>query len=152
MPRTTEAISFVACDVEVSQDGATWTDLSDYASSVGTSGGDRRTGEINVFGDERPIVRAGKKASQDLVIRFAYTEEAAGPFITIRGWDETEGGVIYVRYWPEGKVIGNYIFETGAAIITRFIDPGGEAEAGDPVLCELGVKCEQLSQSTYASP
>lgn len=151
MPRTTEGMSFVACDIEVSQDGVSWIDLSPYSSAIDVSGGDRTTGEVNVFDDERPIVRAGKKASQDLTIRYVYTEESGGPFEEIRSWDDAEGGAIYVRYWPAGQVAGNYTFETGEAIITRFIDPQGEAGSGDPVLCELGVKCEELSRSVWVS-
>lgn len=151
MARTTEALSFVAADVEVSQDGSTWTDLSSYGTSIAVAGGDRSTGEINVFDDERPIVTAGKKASQDVTIRYAYTEEVAGPFATLRGWDDTEGGIIYVRFWPAGQVAGNFVFETGEAIITTFNDPGGEAGSGEPVLCEITAKCEQLSRSVWTS-
>jgi len=149
MPRTTEGLSFVACDVEVSQDGVTWVELDDYGSNIAVSGGDRRTGEVNVFSDERPIVKAGKKASQDLVIRYAYTEEVGGPFATMRTWDDAEGGVIYARYWPAGRVAGNFVFETGQAIITKFQDPGGEAGSGDPVLCEIGIKTEELQKSIW---
>jgi len=151
MPRTTEGLSFVAADVEVSQDNATWVDLAPYGSTIAVSGGDRRTGEVNVFDDERPIVKAGKKASQVLTIRYAYTEEALGPFTTIRGWDDTEGGVIYARYWPAGQVAGNFVFTTGQAILTVFEDPGGEAGAGDPVLCEIQITMEQLSKATWVS-
>lgn len=151
MARTTEALSFVAADVEISQDGTTWVDLAPYGSSIAVSGGDRATGEINVFDDERPIMRAGKKASQDVMIRYAYTEEVAGPFATLRGWDDTEGGVAYVRYWPAGKVAGNFVFQTGAGVITTFLDPGGEAGSGEPVLCEITVKCEQLTRSAWVS-
>ena len=151
MPRTTEALSFVAADVEVSQDNTTWVDLAPYGSAIAVSGGDRRTGELNVFDDERPIVKAGKKASQDLVIRYVYTEETDGPFEQMRTWDDAEGGAIYARYWPSGKVAGNFVFETGLAIITTFQDPAGEAGAGDPVLCEITVKTEELSKSTWVS-
>ena len=151
MPRTTEGMSFVAADVEVSQDGVAWVDLSPYGSSIAVSGGDRATGEVNVYDDERPIVKAGKKASQDLVIRYVYTEEVLGPFTQMRGWDDTEGGVIYARYWPQGQVAGNYVFTTGQAIITRFQDPQGEAGSGDPVLCEIGIKTEEISKDVWVS-
>jgi len=153
MTRTSEGLSFVACDVEVSLDNATWIDLSNHASSIAVSGGDRATGEVNVFGDERPIVKAGKKASQDIVIRYAYTEEvdADAPFQKMRLWDDTEGGVIYARYFPKGKTVGNFCFSTGKAIITSFLDPGGEAGSGDPVLCEIGIKTEQLTRTSWVS-
>ena len=153
MPRTTEAISMVPADVEVSQDNATWVDLSPYGSSVGISGGDRRIGELNVFDDERPIVKAGKKASQVLTIRYVYTEEVAGPFDTIRGWDDAEGGVIYARYWPQGKVdgAGHFVFTTGKAILTSFLDPGGEAGSGEVVVCEITITMEELSKAVWVS-
>lgn len=153
MARTTEGLSFVAADVEVSQDDLTWIDLSPYGSSIAVSGGDRTTGEVNVYADERPIVKAGKKSSQDIVIRYVYTEElgASGPFYNMRGWDDAEGGVIYCRYWPKGKVAGNFVFLTGQAIITTFLDPGGEAGSGDPVLGEIAIKTEELTRDDWVS-
>lgn len=153
MTRTSEALSFVAADVEVSQDNVTWVDLSPYGSAINVTGGDRRTGELNVFDDERPIVKAGKKGSQVLTIRYAYTEEVAGPFATIRTWDDTEGGVIYGRYWPEGKVdgAGNFVFTTGKAVLTSFQDPGGEAGTGEVVLCEIQITMEQLTKAVWVS-
>ena len=154
MTRTSEAISMVAADVEVSQDNATWIDLAPYSSTVGITGGDRRTGEVNVLDDERPIVKAGKKGSQVLTIRYVYTEEteaASGPFASIRAWDDAEGGTIYGRYWPSGKVAGNFIFRTGKAIITSFQDPGGEAGSGEIVMCEITITMEELSKDTWIS-
>jgi len=149
MARTTEGLSFVAADVEISQDGATWYEISSHAASVAAAGGDRTTGELNVFDDERPIVKAGKKASQDVTVRFVYTEETNGPFNLIRGWDDTEGGVMYIRYWPKGKAVASYCFATGAGIITNFLDPGGEAASGDVVPGEVTVKCEQLTKTAW---
>ena len=151
MVRTSDGISFVACDLEVSQDNATWTDLTNYGSSVGTSGGDRATGEANVFGDEIPIVKAGKKASRDLVFRFVYTEGDLEPFHVIRGWDLTEGGIIYARYWPKGKHDLNYGFTSGKAIITHYDDPSGEAGPGEVVMIELAMKCEEIAEALAIS-
>jgi len=164
--RTSEGLSFVAADVEVSQDGVCWISLSCYAASIAVSGGDRTTGEVNVFCDERPIVKAGKKASQDVTIRFIYTEESpatvpmvncptgmytGGPFETIRLWDDATGGEMWVRYWPKGKAAANFVFETGEGIITSFLDPQGEAGSGDPVLGEVTVKTEELTKSAWVS-
>ena len=163
MTRTGEGLSFVAADVEVKQlSGDPWLSLSCYATSIAVAGGDRATGEVNVFCDERPIVKAGKKASQDLTVRFIYTEVvengddetgwtgAKTPFETIREWDDAVGGEAWVRYWPKGKTIGNYVFETNQAIITSFLDPQGEAGSGDPVLGEFTVKTEELHKSAWA--
>jgi len=158
--RSGEGLSFVAADVEVRQlAGDTWLSLSCYATSIAVTGGDRGTGEVNVFCDERPIVKAGKKASQDVTVRFVYTEILEGadqgwtgsktPFETIREWDDATGGAIEVRYWPAGKTWGNYVFGTEDAIITSFLDPQGEAGSGDPVLGEFTVKTEELHKSAW---
>jgi hypothetical protein len=151
MARTSEGMSFVAADVEVSQDGVVWIDLAPYGSSVATGGGDRRTGEVNVFDDERPIVTAGKKGSQTVNVRYVYTEEAGGPFEEMRDWDDAEGGAAYCRYWVAGKVAGNFVFATEEAIITMFEDPGGEAGSGDPVLCEIQFTTEEITKDTWVS-
>lgn len=159
--RTAEGLSFVAADVEVKQRVAdSWLSLSCFATSIAVAGGDRATGEVNVFCDERPVMKAGKKASQDLTVRFIYTEvdEDVGdtgwagtdpPFQTIRLWDDATGGEIWVRYWPKGKTEGNYVFETGQSVITSFLDPQGEAGSGDPVLGEFSVKTEELAKSAW---
>lgn len=162
MARTSEGLSFVAADVDIKQyEADDWLSLSCFATSIAVSGGDRATGEVNVFCDERPIVKAGKKASQDLTVRFVYTEVVEDgdsdtgwtgthpPFQTIRIWDDTEGGEMWVRYFPAGRVVGNYVFETGSAIITSFLDPGGEAGSGDPVLGEFTVKTEELTKEAW---
>ena len=151
MARTTEGLSFVAADVEVSQDNSTWVDLTDYGGSIAPAGGDRATGEQNVFSDEIPIVKAGKKASRDLVFRFVYTEGDTEPFHVIRTWDLATGGTIYARYWPKGKHDLNYGFTTGQAIITHYDDPGGEAGPGEVVMIELAMKCEQISEALAIS-
>ena len=151
MTRTSGGLSFVACDVEVSQDNVTWTDLSDYGGSVAPAGGDRATGEQNVFSDEIPIVMPGKKASKDLVLRFVYTEGELEPFHVIRGWDVAVGGIIYARYWPKGKHDLNLGFSTGKAIITHYDDPGGEAGPGEVVMIELAMKCEELAEALNIS-
>jgi len=167
MPRTGEGLSFVAADVDVRQAvGDAWLNLSCYATSIAVTGGDRSTGEVNVFCDERPIVKAGKKASQDLTVRFVYTEQMYGggqpheagetgwagvlsPFETIRLWDDAVGGAIEVRYFPLGRAAGNYVFHTEDVIITSFLDPQGEAGSGDPVLGEFTVKTEELHKSCW---
>ena len=169
MARTSNALSFVAADVHVRQGPADdWWDLSCYATSIAVTGGDRATGEVNVFCDERPIVTAGKKASQDLTVRFVYTEELESPgqpaekdltgwegekspFETIREWDDAVGGAMEVRYFPTGAVAGNYVFETGQSIITSFLDPGGEAGSGDPVPGAFTVKTEEIPKSGYGA-
>ena len=151
MVRTDGGISFVACDCEVSQDNITYTDLSDYGASVAPGGGDRATGEQNVFSDEIPIVKAGKKASRDLVFRFVYTEGDLEPFHVIRTWDLATGGTIYARYWPKGKHDLNYGFTTGKAIIVHYDDPGGEAGPGEVVMIELSIKCEQIAEALAIS-
>lgn len=159
--RTGEGLSFVAAEVEVKQlEGDLWLSLSCFATSIAVAGGDRGAGEVNVFCDERPVAKPGKKGSQDVTVRYIYTEvpeEAevgwAGlktPFETIREWDDAPGGEIWLRYWPAGKTIGNYVLETGQSIITSFLDPQGEAGTGGPVLCEFAVKTEELTKSAWA--
>jgi len=163
MPRTGEGLSFVAADVDIRQNDAdTWLSLSCFATSIAVSGGDRGSGEVNVFCDERPIVKAGKKASQDVTLRFIYTEIVEGvadgvewagaqtPFETIREWDDAVGGAMQIRYWPLGRTWGNYVFDTGSdSFITSFLDPQGEAGSGDPVLGEVTVKTEEISKSAW---
>lgn len=149
MPQTTDGMSFIEAFVFVSPDGTTWTDVTGEGASVAVSGGERATGEQHTFGAEpEPIVKAGKKASVDVTVRFVYTETASDPFDICQTAHESQDGEFWCQYRPKSG--GNW-FKTGQSIITSLLYPGGEAGAGDVVMSEFVVKCASLSDAAAST-
>jgi len=149
MTQTTAAMSFVEAIVFVSPDGTVWTDVTGEGASVAVSGGERTTGEQHTFGTEpKPIVKAGKLASQDVTVRFIYTETASDPFDVCQTAHESNTGEFWVQYRP--KTGGNW-FKTGESVITSLLYPGGEAGSGDIVMSEFVCKCAGLTDAAAST-
>jgi len=149
MTQTTDGMSFIAAIVFVSPDGSTWTDVTGEGASVAVSGGERATGEQNTFGAEpEPIVKAGKKASIDVTVRFIYTETVSDPFDICQTAHESATGAFYCQYRPLNG--GNW-FKTGAGVLTSLLYPGGEAGSGDLVMSEFVVKCAALTDAAAST-
>lgn len=147
MAQTAEGMSFVAAKVIVSTDGwVTYTELSGHGASVATAGGDRATGEEHTFDGDTPIVKAGKRASTDVTVRYVYTEEVADPFEVVRAAYETTGGALYVQYSPKD----GFWYGSGAGIMTSFGYPNGEAGDGAVTMCEFTVKSQGLTKAAVS--
>ena len=147
MAQTTNGLSFIAARVFVSPAGSTWTDVSGHGASVAVGGGSRTVGEQNTFSGDTPIIKAGKRGSIDLTVRYVYTEEAADPFEVIRAQYETVGGALHVQYTPDE----DFWFKTGAGVIQDFTYPQGEALSGDVIMGEFTVKCAALTKATSST-
>lgn len=144
MAQTTNGLSFEAAKVIVSADDwATHTEVSGHGASVATAGGERATGEEHTFDGDTPIVKAGKRASTDITVRYVYTEEAADPFEVVRALYEASGGAIYVQYSPKD----GFWYKSGAGILTSFGYPSGEAGDGAVVMCEFTVKSAAITKA-----
>lgn len=149
MAQTTVGMSFIEAIVFVSPDGSTWTDVTGEGASVAVSGGERATGEQNTFGVEpEPIVKAGKLASQDVTVRFIYTETASDPFDVCQTAKESADGQFWCQYRPKSG--GNW-FKTGAGVLTGLLFPGGEAGSGDLVMSEFVIKCAALTDDAAST-
>lgn len=151
MTQTTAGLSFVAAKVFISDDvGVGWINLSPYASSVATGGGERAKGEQNTLDGAVPIVKGGDRAGSTLTVRFIYTEEAdPKPFDALRIVHESANPALHVQYAPGGIPAAG---ETGFwfhadGILTNLTYPGGEAGPGDLILCEFVVACAELAKA-----
>lgn len=148
MAQTTAGLSFVAAKVFISDDiGVSWIDLTPYASSVATGGGERSAGEVNTLDSALPIVKGGDRASSTATVRFAYTEEAdPGPWAVLEAIHAGDGEM-EVQWGPAGAGGGGFWFHADKAILTNLTYPGGEAGTGDPIVCEFVVKVATLAKS-----
>jgi len=152
MTQTTAGLSFIAADVAVSADNSTWLDMTPFGASIAVEGGTRKTGEVNTFDGDTPILTAGKRESVKVTVRYVYTEDAAdtGAFETVRTQYETAGGLLYVRYSPKARASTVFEFTTGAAIVTDFSYPQGECGDGEPLCDEFTVACASLTKAAVS--
>lgn len=155
MAQTTGAISFRTAVVKISSTDTAWasmTDLSGSGAGVAVAGGDRVTGEEHTLEGDIPVVVAGKRGSIDVTVRCVYTEGAAEAFETARAIYETAGGAAYVMWNPKGTGdSSNFVFDTGAGIMTNFKYPEGDAEGGEVVMGEFAVKCASITKTSIGS-
>ena len=149
MAQTATGLSFIAADVSVSADNSTWLDISPFATTVGVEGETRKTGEVNTFDGDTPILKSGKRESVKVTVKYVYTEDAAdtGAFETVRTQYETAGGLLYLRYSPKARVSDVFEFTTGAGIVTDFGYPQGECGDGEPLCDEFTVACASLTKA-----
>jgi len=150
MAQTEGGMSWIAAEVHVNAlgTGNAWTDITGQGASVAVSGGERATGEQHTMDGDTPIVKAGRRGSLDLTVRFVYTEEAAEAFEVVRAIYEAEGGDMYVQYTPKG----GYWFKTGHGICTSLLYPGGVAGEGTVLMSEFVVKCAAITKAAASDP
>lgn len=133
--------------VAVSTDGASWTDISGFASVVEPDGGDRKAGEYYTFDGDTAGLTRGKRESVNLKISVIYTEGGSDAWKKLN--DAYEGNTaLYVKWAPQGNSTGNKLFTSGAGIVTSMIYPKAEAESADAIMCEATVKVASVTPST----
>lgn len=136
---TTDAMSTVDADVQVSTDGTTWTDLGGEATSVDVPEQTRMTGTAYVFAADVATVTAGKREPIEITVNALYTETAGQAFEVIRPLFQA-GTRLYFRYSPKGiGATGRAVYTAsndgstpGACVISAFDYPDAVADNGDP--------------------
>lgn len=136
MPQITGGDSARNLKLEVSTNGTVWTNVSGAASTVGTSGGAKATGESYTFEGDDPIVTSGKSQPFEVTVTALYTEGASDLFEIARPIYEA-GTAFYLRWSPLGGQTGEFVFTTGIGRLTALTYPGGDAAAGGPIMTGL---------------
>lgn len=146
MAQTTNGISMKDCKLEGSTNGSTWADISGFAASIETDGGDRQTGEDYTFDGDTAIITKGKREPIDLTAKVVYTEGASDPFEAVRAAYEA-GTPYYLRWSPKGGGLSTFQYTTPAGVVTSFPYPGGEAGSADPVMIEFTLKVPYVTKA-----
>ena len=144
--------------VELSTNGTTWTDFSDYLTVLEPDEMSRVTGEAYVFGEDIPQNMLGKRESFTVRIRGMYADSTAttNPFSYVWAqWTTSCGGALAVRWAPAGCATTNQVFSTATATghqseLINLMPPSGDASSGDPLIWEAVVKGNELYRATYA--
>jgi hypothetical protein len=158
MAQTTAAISRAGFEVEVSTDGASWTDISGQAASVTVSGGDQVVGEQLTADGGTPVVTGTNKiAARTVTVRAVYTETNGEAWETVKTRYDGTAKTIYLRWAPKsgiGTVVGNNVFTctntAGTTIAVPIVTcqiPELDAASGDPALFEFSVLTPNITES-----
>lgn len=112
MPQSTTVINTVDAVVEVSTDGATWSNISGSTTKVKVTPQKRQIGAARTLEGQFPIVRAGKYEPVEIEVTLVYSETAAEGYALLYAQKQVAGGAWYFRYTPGGSN-GDYRWYAG---------------------------------------
>jgi hypothetical protein len=144
--------------VELSTNGTTWTDFSDYLAVIDPAAVTRDTAEQAVFGEDTMATAVGHRNPVEVTLRSVYTEgtTTADPFYYVWSqWTTNCGGVLAVRWAPAGCTTDHQVFSTATNTghYSRLISqtpPGGDAGEPGPIMWEATVRAPTLHMATWA--
>ena len=147
--------------VELSTDGTSWNDFSDYLSVLTPAPMTRDTGEQAVFGEDLKAPGVGKRNPAEVTIRGVYANgstTADAFFYVWTAWQVACGGPLAVRWAPAGCLtdgVTNQVFSTGTgtghdSAMTGLTLPGGDADSGAPLMWEAVVRSQNIYMAAYA--
>lgn len=160
MAQTTGSLPQGGCQVEVSVNGSSWTDISGSTASVSFSGGDQLTGEQHTFDGQFPIVTgSGKMGAVTATFNIVYTETSGEAFVVVYDrFKDGAAGTIYVRYSPAGGASTEYRYfasdDAGSAAtavpIINCMPPDADGNTGDAIMASFSVIAPQFKQETIS--
>lgn len=150
--------SACAMCVELTTDGTTWTDFSDYLTVLEPDEWTRDTGNMAVFGEDVRVRTSGKLQVEQVRIRGVYVDATAttNPFSYVWAQFTTAcGGALGVRWAPLGCATTNQVFSTATATghdseVIAMMPPAGDPNSGDPLVWEAVVEASTITKATYA--
>jgi hypothetical protein len=137
--------------IEYSEDGETWTEISQVLASVDPSGGDRRTGEVSVFGADSDVIGTGARQPVEITFRLIFENSATGTWQVIQDAYE-DNSDIYFRWFPGGGNEGDVGMQSNAGRIVRPPHPAqGDASNAAPLSCEFMFRTDEINAVVYAA-
>lgn len=144
MAQTTGGVSAVNAVIEWSQNGSSWTLMSSHGNKLTTSGGQRKTGEIETFDGDTVILTGGKRGSIDVKVAAVYTE-TAGEIQQIARAAQQAGTAFYLRWSIKAATTGNLRYTTSAGILTDEVYPDIDASDAKPVMAMFTLKVPEIT-------
>lgn len=143
--------------VELTTDGTTWTDFSDYLTVLTPDEWVRDSGNMPVFGEDVRVRTSGKLQVFQVRIRGVYVDSTAttNPFAYVWGQHTiTCGGPLGVRWAYAGCTTTSQVFSTATATghssdVVAVQLPDGDAGSGDPLVWEAVVETAEITRATY---
>lgn len=133
--------------VQLSTDGTTWVDFSDWISVIEPDEETRITGSGHVFGEDVALTYTGKQEAKSLRIRGVYSEATAttDPWVFVdTAFKVACGGMLGVQWVPFGCGTAHQVFATATATsslsnVSGVTPPGGDVSSADPLTWEAAV-------------
>lgn len=152
MPQTTGAYSNACSQVEISTDGAAWTDISGSTQSVSDTEQSKMSGEAYTFDGKGPIVKGGKFEPLDLSFAIVYTEVLTEAYEIARAVFEQTGCEVevYVRWSPSGGEAGTNRL-TAYGPLTSFTYPAIDASTANPIMGGFTVRAGEITTAAIAT-
>src|SRR4051794_32623662 len=144
MAQTTGGTSAVNAVVEWSTNGSSWTLFSSHGNKVTTSGGQRKTGEIETFDGDTVALTPGKRGSIDVKVAAVYTE-TAGEIQQIARAAQQAATPFYLRWSIKAATTGNLRYTTSAGYLTDAIFPQVDASDAKPMMTMLTLKTPEVT-------
>ena len=148
--QTTGGMSAYDMYVAFSTNGSAWTDVCGAANAVEISGGERVTGAQPTFCGDTMILKRGKRGTLTVTVRGVFSADADEVYSLAQTAYEA-GSAFYVRWSPGGGDAGDLGFTTSAGIVKNAPYPGGSADSGDPILTEVQLEVEYVTESTIGT-
>lgn len=144
MAQTTGGTSAANAVIEYSQNGSAWTAISSHSNKVTTSGGARKTGEIETFDGDVPILTGGKRGTVDVKVACVYTE-TAGEIQQVARAAQQAGTPFYVRWTVKAATNPNLRYTTAAGILTEAVYPDVDASDAKPMMTNFTLKTPEIT-------
>lgn len=158
MAQTTTAMSQANFEVEVSNDGTSWTSIAGQATTVSLSGGEQKIGSQHTAdGEQAVVVGANKVEPITVTVKTLYTETSAEAWKLVKARYDGTAKTIFLRYSPGGGDSGDLRYSCavgGAAALVPIVSclpPDMDAGAEDLAMFEFAVMTPGLLEATISS-
>lgn len=147
-------------EVEISEAGSVWTDISAMVMTLTQPALTRQTTDTFVGAGDVALVTVGKKVPVDLVFTFLYSEGSSDAWKMLQAiFDDAAKACVHVRWTLKGGDATELRFNTstsgsavGAVPITSLVHPGFDKASGaSPVMGGFTVRTPAIYQETISS-
>ena len=151
MSNCPDGISAVDVALEVSTDGATYTDISGEGNTIEPGEQTRMVGSAFSFDCDTAIITSGKREELEVAVNVIYTEETGEAFDLLELAFVANDNV-WLRWYPQGKLNPNYQFDVVKGILSSFQSPQIDAGSADPLLAAFTVTANEIVRSVTPIP
>lgn len=155
MPQTTGQVAQGCGQIEISENGVDWTDISGETQSLEETVQTRITGEVYTLDGDAALPCGGKIEPTEITVAIVYTETDDEAYELVREIFEgsTSCGTsdMYIRWSPRGGNAGDEQITSGAGSLISFTYPPMDASSGGCILTGFTLKVGSLTTAIIAS-
>lgn len=152
--QTTDGVPMACGQVEISSDGASYTDISGETQSLTAGAQTMISGEAYTLAGGTAIIKGGKREPMESEVVIIYSETDAEAYEQARSIFENTANcnnTAYLRYSPQGGDANEEQLTSGEGTIISFTYPNLDASAGGPIVAGFTIKHNGFSTAIVAS-